>query len=582
MESLQAEGQAALNRAHEGHTGMAALDTAGAFGAPMAAAKFLPKKLRILGGLAAATAPAAEAVRSAVEGHAAGGAIQNFAGGGLSLLEKAAKSLEKHAVGAFDPRFEKRIGEIPKLQNMVIHREQYGPTDIPALHLPDYEGHPFITSISDRSNGGSKLLGINDVKFNEPIDLTGGKLYMYNHPGSEWAAGDVPADNLMRIARTLKDMTGKDPLHFPWQMAPSGSDFSHMTGATMLAHAQAAMGNSEKRDLDNAIKDIIPDWKGIDHPDSMNQFLSLPAGIRGAVQNSMDKNFRDAGGIGIGEARLAIADPEQHIGKDGSISHVGRIFADQDVIRNSGNPSYPSAIPGEGLGKLPEDFNIYQLHTAQAEKRGVTDPANPTRPDLRSIEMFPSSGIITEKALMNMGYKEGGLAHLAPGGSVLKKLLPLAEREGNLAKFLEPSVVKDRLYHGTKNDIKSFDLSKRGASDISSVGGGIYLTPDPNVASFYSKIVPGESGSNVMPVHAQVKNPFEYDLAMPFKSQENSNEFSKKLQDAGYDSIVQRDNNGKIVELVVFEPTQIKSAIGNEGTYNPLDPDITKKRGGLI
>jgi hypothetical protein len=235
---------------------------------------------------------------------------------------------------------------------------------------------------------------------------------MYNHPGREWAAGDVPADNIMRIARTLKDMTGKDPLHFPWQMAPSGSDFSHMTGATMLAHSQAAMGNSEKRDLDTAIKDIIPDWKGIDHPDSMNQFLSLPAGLRGAVQNSINKNFRNAGGIGIGEARLAIADPEQHIGKDGSISHVGRIFADQDVIRNSGNPSYPSAIPGEGLGKLPEDFNIYQLHTAQAEKRGVTDPSNPTRPDLRSIEMFPSSGIITEKALMNMGFKKGGLATL--------------------------------------------------------------------------------------------------------------------------------------------------------------------------
>lgn len=33
---------------------------------------------------------------------------------------------------------------------------------------------------------------------------------------------------------------------------------------------------------------------------------------------------------------------------------------------------------------------------------------------------------------------------------------------------------------------------------------------------------------------------------------------------------------------IAFEPTQIKSATGNTGTYNPLDPDITKKRGGLI
>jgi hypothetical protein len=92
-----AEAQAAVNRAREGHTGMAALDVAGAIGAPMAAAKFLPKKLRILGGLTAATAPIAEATRGALEGHAAGGSIQNFAGGGLSLVERAAKAAYEHA-----------------------------------------------------------------------------------------------------------------------------------------------------------------------------------------------------------------------------------------------------------------------------------------------------------------------------------------------------------------------------------------------------------------------------------------------------------------------------------------------------
>jgi len=91
------EAQAALNRAREGQTGMAALDTAGAIGAQMAAAKFLPKKLRVLGGLAAAVAPTAEAVRGTIQEHAEGGAIQSFAGGGLSLLEKAAKAAYEHA-----------------------------------------------------------------------------------------------------------------------------------------------------------------------------------------------------------------------------------------------------------------------------------------------------------------------------------------------------------------------------------------------------------------------------------------------------------------------------------------------------
>ena len=172
-------------------------------------------------------------------------------------------------------------------------------------------------------------------------------------------------------------------------------------------------------------------------------------------------------------------------------------------------------------------------------------------------------------------------------GKIAKKLmadntLPAVEREANLQKFLEPSKIKDRLYHGTKNDVSKFDVAKRGSSDISSVGGGVYLTPSPNMASMYSKLVPGESGSNVMPVYAQVNNSFEYDLAMPFKSQKDANAFSSKLQEAGYDSIIKRDKDGEITELVVFDPNKIKSATGNRGTYDINEPDLNKSDGGKI
>lgn len=33
--------------------------------------------------------------------------------------------------------------------------------------------------------------------------------------------------------------------------------------------------------------------------------------------------------------------------------------------------------------------------------------------------------------------------------------------------------------------------------------------------------------------------------------------------------------------FIVFDPKRIKSAIGNRGTYDPMDPDITKAKGGL-
>jgi hypothetical protein len=41
------------------------------------------------------------------------------------------------------------------------------------------------------------------------------------------------------------------------------------------------------------------------------------------------------------------------------------------------------------------------------------------------------------------------------------------------------------------------------------------------------------------------------------------------------------DFSDKPIEFVAFKPTQIKSAIGNRGTYDPNDPDISKARGGL-
>lgn len=161
-------------------------------------------------------------------------------------------------------------------------------------------------------------------------------------------------------------------------------------------------------------------------------------------------------------------------------------------------------------------------------------------------------------------------------------VLPAAESAANLERFLEPSAVKQRLYHGTKADIKSFDLSKRGSSDVSSVGGGVYLSESPGLASGYANLVPGESGANVMPVHAQVKNPYEFDKVMPFRSQAEANEFSRILQEAGYDSIIKRGPDNEITELVVFEPNKIKSAIGNRGTYDIADPDITKASGGEV
>ena len=163
---------------------------------------------------------------------------------------------------------------------------------------------------------------------------------------------------------------------------------------------------------------------------------------------------------------------------------------------------------------------------------------------------------------------------------------PVIDRDANLAKFLDQSKIPQRLYHGTGDDIKEFKNSKIGA-----MGPGTYLTESPQNASAYSTITNRKGSANqpnVMPVYVQAKNPFV--ISDVNKSNEElfkyfdpegkltDDEVIKKVLDAGYDSIYAKSTG----EVNVLDPKKIKSAIGNQGTYDINDPDITKAHGGSV
>ena len=164
------------------------------------------------------------------------------------------------------------------------------------------------------------------------------------------------------------------------------------------------------------------------------------------------------------------------------------------------------------------------------------------------------------------------------------------------------------VYHGTTKDIDQFKLSEKahraGNPD------GFYFTTDPEEASKYSD--KGE-GANVLPVYLQLVNPFLRDSKVSTKM---IRQFEKELRDdnpnlgddwikekvaifkeyatsgrkqfpgifpsisfpseamtriltaGGYDGF----KDGR--HWVVVKPSQIKSATGNIGTYDPANPDI--------
>ena len=174
-------------------------------------------------------------------------------------------------------------------------------------------------------------------------------------------------------------------------------------------------------------------------------------------------------------------------------------------------------------------------------------------------------------------------------------------RESAKQKFLEPSAVKERMYHATTKDFSEF---KPGGDNPNLSGPAVWMTPNKEFqpAAHNIRQVPGKPGymygsssnmftpgTNVMPLHTQIKNPLiatEQNWREVFKetggdpwtlSQSNVD----ALREMGHDGILYYDKDGKLQEVVAFDPRQVKSAIGNQGTYDIENPDITKAKGGL-
>jgi hypothetical protein len=86
----------------------------------------------------------------------------------------------------------------------------------------------------------------------------------------------------------------------------------------------------------------------------------------------------------------------------------------------------------------------------------------------------------------------------------------------------------------------------------------------------------GKEGDNTMLVHLSIQNPMEYEGFEDLQDDRNSYSTVEKFKQAliaqGYDGVVVRnsmtDGNVDRDDWVAFYPTQIKSAIGNRGTYD--------------
>lgn len=266
----------------------------------------------------------------------------------------------------FDPRFDSRAKEQQRILDTELRYES-SPIVRPYVSIYDLEGKPFALTMADRTKAGSRLLGVEGVDYDIPVDLQGGQDYMFANPlgreGQVWAQDKGATSMYLNSFMGLGGQPIADEiLMLPYRMAPSGGDFATMTAETMLTHARNNMTRRSKAKVDRALKDIYPEWKGIDNPESITQIAMMKGDPRKQILQVMDRDFRNEGGIGIGQARLAVTDRLQYNAPDYTLQNVGAADPYLGRFEQSGHRTYSQGLAGRPIGTLVEtDINAMEL-----------------------------------------------------------------------------------------------------------------------------------------------------------------------------------------------------------------------------
>ena len=193
-----------------------------------------------------------------------------------------------------------------------------------------------------------------------------------------------------------------------------------------------------------------------------------------------------------------------------------------------------------------------------------------------------------------------------------------------------------RVFHGTASDITAFDIGRSGEStgNTGFYGAGAYFSEDADYASGFSFWArrSDDQAPNVVPVYLSLKNPayinitprsqaaseksrataekiistmiargtdqavvdklqgfvsenkFEPFMGTLYNALGGGTGTTALLKEAGFDGVTIYggiSGKEKLAEAVAFDPTQIKAAIGNRGTFDPNDANILNQKDPL-
>ena len=374
-------------------------------------------------------------------------------------------------------------------------------------------------------------------------------------------------------------------------------DKSGVYGQQRVQRAADEIPNLEKLYQEKALRDaLLSNNKTIMtmNPKDFEKFApsldkyvqSLAASPNAARFGSFDDYVTHLSKVGAFDAvpQLTIAAPRVLGGVPEIVGHEGRHRS--RALAKTGNEKSLVMLadePNMGVGLAPWEQKMFG--SQEDVVSSIKDALGKDR------MVMPQKGNMLEQ-LPDI-YSKGGAIH--EGNSV--RVTTYEDSKANKEKFLADSKIKDRLYHATPRNFKAF---KPGGNDPEISGHATWLSSDPTYQAAGHNIGDPRNpnlGVQIMPVHVQAKNPLVLDnpeilirAQKMFAGGDKSfpllmpKEWAKKVKDMGYDSVVHADPHGRgdPHEVIMFHPNKIKSAIGNRGTYDTKERDITKAKGGLM
>lgn len=396
-----------------------------------------------------------------------------------------------------------------------------------------------------------------------PADDSSGQVYedvlgQLLGSGMERGAAEKQATLVQSVFRSLGQRTGVDPLALYERY---GFEVRREIPEALRPFAEVDTGLDPL--IDRLRAGDIPSQTSI-FGESLLEMLRSQGGLRDEGGELSARDAQLARGR-VGDRRLVSEDGMDLDSAAEWAVQLGYIpERDTDMLLEAideelrGNPVYP-------LGS--EDQNLLGLRQAleQLDEELSRAGIDVNKVSNDTIKAFLAGEVDEELIAARMATDPDGITYDQQGRAV-------TDSDAFRRWFGDSKVVDENgeplvVYHGTEYDFDAFDLNRIGNNWPGSVG--FYFTNDPAEAELYT-----EDDGSVMPVYLSIKNPLRRKSGdqTPFDYVDEHFD-SLKEEAAGRDGMIVEDDHG-LALYIAFRPEQIKSAVGNRGTFDPADPNI--------